>query len=457
MKKRMRLSPKNKIQLSIRFRLLAIASVFVLAAVVTILYFVFDSNKEIIALHEQNITDRFGFYRSIEAIDMIEEREADLHHIPITVILEHSDFKSKNLGGRLFDPSARDLIFTRKGNRIPLKSQIEDYDASRGLVNATVWIDTLKKNEKPVLDVYYSASGIHAITPPFAGYNLNISMNEGLVAHIGPQRISAIAVGTFKANGLMGNGRGFSNERGDYLQYTLNAKNTFDNGFTMSAWIYPELRNQSQIIYGYNDLAGAEVHVGINKHNTIFIKLIKKGEEQLFAAMNGRLNFNQWSHITLVSNVKENEIILHMNGEEILVAKTKETPGRPETLFLGRSRQNATEGFTGIVDQVELLPEVKSLTWSKFSYNSAIHPISQWTYGIENSSKTNTSQRETTRNALRHEAGKNTPQNSIKFQTLQPRSNIHKTPATVSSSATLMQQKLQQIQQKVRKEDFAKN
>ncbi|MFN5371914.1 MAG: hypothetical protein ACK5B6_10665, partial [Bacteroidia bacterium] len=83
MKKRMRLSPQNKIKLSVRFKLITLASVFFLATIILVLYFVFDSKKKIIAEDIQNITDRFGFYRSIEAVDFIANEESDLYQVPI--------------------------------------------------------------------------------------------------------------------------------------------------------------------------------------------------------------------------------------------------------------------------------------------------------------------------------------------------------------------------------------
>ena len=457
MKKRMRLSPQNKIKLSVRFRLITVASVFFLATIILVLYFVFGGKKKIIAEDIQNITDRFGFYRSIEAVDFVANEESDLYQVPINVMLEHTDFKSKNFGGRLFDPSARDLIFVRNGSKIPLKSQIEDYDAARGFVHATVWIDTLKKNEKPFFDVYYSLTESKAISTPVIGNNLLISMNEGLSGYKGSERITANVAGTFKADGLMGNGRGFSNERGDYLHYKLSTKNDLVNGFTLSTWIYPELKNQNQIICGYHDLAGTELLIGVNKQNAIFIKLNNKDEEIFLNGIEHTLNVNQWSYVALTNDVKNKTIALFINGNEILSTKTNQALGYPIALFFGRSRQNAADGFTGIIDQIELLSELKSKTWSKFAYNNAMHPISQWTYGSSNAPKINSSGRETTRQAVKKDEGKSRQANEIKFQTQKQRANSKESTATVSSSATLMQQKLQQIQQKVQKEELAKN
>ena len=457
MKKRMRLSPQNKLKLSVRFRLIALASVFFLATIILVLYFVFDGKKKIIAEDIQNITDRFGFYRSIEAVDFIANTESDLYQVPINVMLEHTDFKSKNFGGRLFDPTARDLIFVRYGSKIPLKSQIEDYDAVRGFVHATVWIDTLKKNEKPFFDVYYSLTESHTNLAPATDNNLLISMNEGLSGNKGTERVTANAAGSFKADGLLGNGRGFSNERGDYVLYKLSTKNDHVNGFTLSAWIYPELKNLNQIICGYNDLAGTELHIGVNNQNAIFIKLNNKGEEIFLNGIEHTLNINQWSHVALTNDIKNKTIALFIDGNEILSTKIIQNLGYPTALFFGRSRQNAADGFTGIIDQIELLAELKSQTWSKFAYNNAMHPISQWTYGSSNAPKINSIVRETTRQAIKKDEGKSQQANEIKFQTQKQRASSKESTATVSSSATLMQQKLQQIQQKVRKEELAKN
>lgn len=457
MKKRMRLSSKNKLKLSVRFKLITLASVLFLATIILVLFFVFDSKKKIIAEDIQNITDRFGFYRSIEAVDFIANEESDLYQVPINVMLEHTDFKSKNFGGRLFDPSARDLIFVQNGSKKQLKSQIEDYDAARGFVHATVWIDTLKKNENLSLDVYYSSTESNAISKLGIGNNLLISMNDGLSAYNGLERITANAAGTFKANGLMGNGRGFSNERGDYLHYNLSPKNAPAKGFTLCAWIYPELKNQSQIICGYNDLMGTELNIGINKQNAFFIKLNNKGEEVLLNGIEQKLNVNQWSHLALVGDVTHKTITLFINGNEILSTKTNQALGYPTTLFWGRSRQNAADGFTGIIDQIELLTETKNKIWSTFAYNNAMHPISQWTYGASHVPKVNSIARETTRQAIKKNEGESHRVNEIKFQTQKQRANSIETTATVSSSATRMQQKLQQIQQKVQNETLAKN
>jgi len=457
MKKRMRLSPKNKIQLSVRLRLIAIASVFLLAAIVFGLYFFFDSNKKIEAATEQNLTERFAFYRSVEAIDVQGNDASDLYQIPVNVILEHTDFKSVNFGGRLFDPSARDLIFTRIGSKTPLKSQIEDYDATRGIVHATVWIDTLKRNEKPRFDIYYSQTATNLAAPPFTGNNLVISMNDGISGNKGPERILATAVGTFKANGLMGHGRGFSNERGDYLHYKINSKNALETHYTLSTWIYPELKNQSQVIGGFTDLAGSELIIGLNKQNAIFIKLIHNEEEIILNGIDQKLNVNQWSHLALTSDVKSKSIHLFLNGTEIITAALNYTPGYPTTLYFGRSKQHAADGFTGIIDQIELQNEAKNKSWCSFTYRNAMQPASQWTYGASTSAKMKRTSSEATRKSLSNSNRGTHNDNALKFQTQKQRENSKESTTTVSSSATIMQQKLQQIQENVRKEELAKN
>jgi hypothetical protein len=161
--------------------------------------------------------------------------------------------------------------------------------------------------------------------------------------------------------------------------------------------------------------------------------------------------------VVLTNDVKKKTIALFINGNEILSTKTNQVLSYPIALFFGRSRQNAADGFTGIIDQIELLSELKSKTWSKFAYNNAMHPISQWTYGSSNTPKINNSGRETTRQAVKKDEGKSRQANEIKFQTQKQRASSIESTATVSSSATLMQQKLQQIQQKVQKEALAKN
>ncbi len=458
MKKRMRLSPKNKVKLSVRNRLIAIASVFFIAATVTVLYFVFDSNKEIIALPEQNFTDRFGFYRSIEAADFVVNEESDLYHIPFTVILEHNDFKSKNFGGRLFDASARDLIFTRNGQKIPLKSQIESYDATHGFIHATVWIDTLRKSEKPNFDVYYALAG-SILNPPFFSSpgNLLISMNEGLTGFRGLERLSANASGTFKANGLMGNGRGFSNERGDYVQYNLTNNRVFQDGFTLSTWVFPELKNQSQIICGYSDLTGTDLYIGINKQNVLFIQLKNQEAEVLVSGLDEKLTFNQWSHLALACDPQNKTIKLYLNGSEILHDETHSIIGSPAALFFGRSRQNASDGFTGIVDQIELIGDIKNKDWCTFTFNNAINPCAQWTYGSAETNKPDKRQLDATRTTLNEKVNTANAITESKFQIQKKRESISENASTVSSSATLMQQKLQAIQQKVREAELAKN
>ncbi len=457
MKKRMRLSPKNKIQLSVRFRLLALASVFVLAAIVFGLYIFFDSNKEIVASTVQNFTERFAFYRSIEAIDVEGNEESDLYQIPVNVILEHNDFKAINAGGRLFDPSARDLVFTRRGNKTPLKSQIEDYDASRGIVHATVWIDTLMKNENPHFDIYYSQASNNAASLPFTGNNLVISMNDGISGHKGPERINATAVGTFKANGLMGHGRGFSNERGDYLQYNINPKNALETQYTLCTWIYPELKNQSQVLGGFKDLTGTELNIGINNQNAVFIKIIQKGEEIILNGMDQKLNVNQWSHLALTADVKTKSLHLFLNGVEIVSTALNHTLGYPTTLYFGRSKQNAADGFTGIIDQIELQNDAKNKSWCTFAFSNAMQPLSQWTYGASTSPQIKRTSSDETRKSLSNTNRNTHQENLLKFQTQKQRESSKENTITVSSSATILQQKLQQIQEKVRKEELAKN
>jgi hypothetical protein len=71
--------------------------------------------------------------------------------------------------------------------------------------------------------------------------------------------------------------------------------------------------------------------------------------------------------------------------------------------------------------------------------------------------KVNSIARETTRQAIKKNEGESHRVNEIKFQTQKQRASSIETTATVSSSATRMQQKLQQIQQKVQNETLAKN
>jgi hypothetical protein len=445
MKKRMRLSPQNKVKLSVRIKLITLATAFVVVAIVGAMYFIFGNRKKSIAAEEQQYIERFGFYRTLNTESNLST-ESTLTLAPFSIIIEHSDFKSKNYGGRLFDASARDLVFVRKGTQNPLKSQIESYDATRGLIHATVWLDSLLKEEKPEFEVYYSGAGSYF--PPYisAANSLLISMNDGISGNYGAERIAAQAAGTFKANGLFGNGRGFSNERGDFLQYKLQQKAIFQNGFTLSTWIFPELKNQNQVFGGFRDLIGNEIYWGIDTQNRLYLKAVNKNEESIQKISNSKLGINEWSHVVLRCDAQNKLLQVLLNGNEILSEEINTGVFAPATLFFGRSNPQTADGFTGILDQIELIPALQNAAWCKFVYTNSVNPVSQWRYGVANSPIKNGKRSTQTRNEIKSQQQKANESNNIRFQTQPKHERIQGAPLTVSSSAVILQTKMQQMQ-----------
>jgi hypothetical protein len=457
MKQRMRLSPKNKVKLSIRFRLLAFISVFVLAVLGYGLYLFFIRSGETVANKEIHYFERFGFYRTISASAFIPFEGEELHHVPISVILEHGDFKSQNYGGRLFDASARDLVFVKKGERNPLKSQIESYDAARGLIHATIWIDSLKQNEKPEFDVYYSGPGSYSIPFIETSKSLLISMNDGISGNYGVERISAMANGTFKTIGLLGNARGFSNERGDYLQYNLGNRAVFQQGFTLSLWIYPELKNQHQTLCGLNDLAGNAIRIELNNKNSLCIKLVHSGEETILLSQESKLPPNQWAQLSFSCDTRQKTVQLFLNGKEILNENSSFSMGIPVALYFGRSSQNASDGYTGSIDQVELIPEFLAADWNRFAYTFSAKPIADWNYGMANSTASSMKRVEHVRSELTKQGKSQATESSARYTLQKNLDNSYEAPLTVSSSAVIMQQKMQSLQQRAKNRDLSAN
>ena len=172
--------------------------------------------------------------------------------------------------------------------------------------------------------------------------------------------------------------------------------------------------------------------------------------------MGEKLTFNHWSHLALACDPQNKTIKLYLNGSEILNTETHAI-GSPAALFFGRSRQNASDGFTGIVDQIELIGDIKNKDWCTFTFNNAMHPYAQWTYGSAKTNKPDKRQLEATRTILNEKENTANATTESKFQIQKKRESISENASTVSSSATLMQQKLQAIQQKVREAELAKN
>lgn len=451
MKPRLQLKPKTKVRVSTRMRLITVGAAFaVLVATGFFLYYNFGTSSDSMAGKETQLPG-FGYRKKITFTGSLNRGNEMLLNFPLLLELNDPDLRYISNGGKMAHKRGYDLRITKADGVSELPSSIESYDPATGKCLVWVLVDSLKANQTPSFQLYYSKATLQTEPANLVWhdkFNGVWHFNNDLHAS-GNRKLRATSVGTLSAEGKIAGARKFSNENGDFAEYPFSEELNLRDAFTLSAWVYPEEKGRMQVIASnHGDVPGGYA-LYIDQNGMLNASFVNSAGKRITLDNIGGaevLETNRWHHVAVAFSIASGKLQTFVNGIADRLLITREAPALTSSpLLIGREKFNEKSGFTGRIDELKISATARTQAWLATEYYTQENSLSLFRLGAEEPLQMDAASIEKNRQALQKidtdQATAATRMNTLRANRPNPEEN----PATVTSSAQQMRDKMNNI------------
>lgn len=317
---------------------------------------------------------------------------------PVLISLNDPDLRylaEQCNNNKLFSPTGLDISFAAaSAPENTLKFQLDTYDPVAGTLNCWVNIPALTASgsaaANTVIYLYYGSNihhdpwGTNATatwTSVMKLWHMNLD-----AAPASSRNAKAISVAEMaKGTGIM-NGTNFvAGKIGAALKLngsneSMNASRDSSATFTISAWIKLNKVDNEQVLISNDSIGVGGYTIKVNAAGKLIFDVKKGAGTVSTISPNMILLANQWYNIAISRDGKLKEI--YINGK-IAISQTKtDGVGIGGRISIGRSKQN-DRFFGGLIDELRISDQVKSVDWLRTEYNNQNDPASFYVIGAE--------------------------------------------------------------------------
>jgi len=451
MKPRLQLKPKSTVRVSTRMRLIAAGAA--LAILVTTGFFVYDFfyRTDDARASDHSRLPGYAWRKSLKMTLAPNTSGALMRNFPVFVQVQDPDLKHLSAGGKVSHRRGFDIRFTKADGFSMLPSFNEVYDPQTGKLGAWVLLDSLRQGESPELFLYFSNSAIQADAP-----NLVFQGEYAAVFHLhrnlhseGTLKVRANHSGTIDAEGQLGDAKAFNATNGDYADYGYQQKLDLPGEIGLSCWIYPDKLGKEQVIAGnMGDAPGGyrwvlqadgTLDFGFSNAAGQFIHLTQgKGE---------KLEAGKWNFVAATWSKEKRSIQTYVNGISDRSMSTIEIPASTASAWvLGNDRFRENVGFSGRIDEFRISAKAWPQSWLAAEYQVLVQAASAFRASASESMQLDAASLEANRKAMKAgEAQQLELARQKNTLEAQKSKGSEVAPATVSSSAQIMQQRMNRM------------
>ncbi len=318
---------------------------------------------------------------------------ADVIGFPVLVRLDGRDsavFTAAKAGGA-------DLRFTKEGDVVRLKHQVDTWDAAGRMASVWVLVDTVKGNNKTQkirmhwgkADAADSSSGSAVFTTANGFFNVwhlgdatGISPRPSAVTGGDPAVPENFPAGYAPVDGLIGKAEslrgGIPPDVSD--RFTLGSGtgySSWESGFTFSVWAKPlDVQNHSPFFSSSNGYAvgASDVIIIGRQESTDLIKFRVRTGSGSYSGPNtaGDILLDQWQHFAFTRGGNTGTARIYRNGVEVIANETMAAfavTARPNN-YLGGSFSPNDNNYSGLLDEARLSKVARSANWLKLEYEN---------------------------------------------------------------------------------------
>jgi len=464
MRKRLQLKPKTKVTVSTRLRLVIIVSSFaIVVAVGVILYYQFGDVEDSLANQENALPD-FNYRKKLTYSKDIVKGNELLLNFPVLINLIDADLRAANRGGKIIHPKGFDIRFTKADGKTVLPAQVESFNPNTGEVNVWVVLDTLSSKSNNQLYMYYSNATIkNELANVLWSDNVKgVWHFNGDVNAKNNRKLKATTIGTSEAKGKIGAGRLFSSSAKNCASFDYSEELDTKGDFTLSAWIYLNEKGREQVIVSNQGDSPGGYRLFINKNNQLAIDFINTAGKRISTSgVEGaeKLELNRWYFVAGVYNASLNQLQTYVDGifdKSIVVSDAPATTS--SSLQIGRDQFNDNSYFNGILDELKVTAAIRTQSWLATEFYNQFAPKSLFSLGAAEDLNMSAEARLRNKQAM-GENDKQELKNQVNANNQEAKklNGASGNPNAVSSSAEVIQARLNNIKRVAKDNDKAQN
>ena len=464
MRKRFQLKPKTKVTVSTRIRLVIILTGFAIAAAVSfILYYQLGDVEDSWANKENVLTD-FNYRKKLTFSKDIVKGNEVLLNFPVLIQLTDADLKSANRGGKIIHPKGYDIRFTKSDGKSVLPTQIDSYNSNTGEIIAWVLLDTLSLKSSNEIFMYYSNATIKKELAN-ALWSDNVKgvwhFNGDLNAK-NNRKLKATTIGTTNTIGKIGAGRLFSAATKNCASFDYSEELDIKGDFTLSAWIYLNEKGREQVIVSNQGGNQGGYRLFINKDNQVAVDFINYAGKRIGTRGNAdaeKLELNRWYFVAGVYNASLNQLQTYVDGIFEQSLAISDAPAlTSSSLQIGRDQFNDNSYFNGILDELKITAAFRTQSWLATEFYNQISPKTLFSFGAtENLNMSDVARLRNKKAMGENDLHELKNQQNANKQQAKKLNSVAVNPNAVSSSAEVIQARLNNIKRVAKEKEKTKN
>ena len=464
MRKRLQFKPKTKVTVSTRIRLVVIVSSFaIIVAVGFILYYQFGDVEDSIA-NQENVLPDFNYRKKLTySKDFVKGNEV-LLNFPVLINLTDPDLRAVSRGGKIIHPKGYDIRFTKADGKSLLPAQVESFNPNTGELNVWVLLDTLSLKSNNQLYMYYSNAVIkNELANVLWSDNIKgVWHCSGDLNAKNNRKLKATTIGTAEAKGKIGAGRLFSSAAKNCASFDYCEELDIKGDFTLSAWIYMNEKGREQVIVSNQGDRPGGYRLLINKNNQLVIDFINTAGKRISTTgLEGaeKLEMNRWYFVAGVYNSSLNKLQTYVDGIFDKSLSLSDAPAYSSaSLQIGRDQFNEDSYFNGVLDEIKVTAAFRTQSWLATEFSNQIAPKTLFILGAAEYLNMSVESRLRNKQAM----GENDNQelkNQVNANNQQAKklNDAAGNPNAVSSSAEVLQARLNNIKRVAKDNDKAQN
>jgi len=321
--------------------------------------------------------------------------EADLYSFPMLFYLDVDNNLSENALN-----NGDDIAFILySDNETQLNHEIEVYDNTTGKLVAWVNLPKISSSEETKIWLYYGNPSSNNLENPSDVWDsnfrtvlhLNEAPNDMVQGHFDssknnnhgiPNNFQDGGGGSTDVAGKMGGGVYFGGDD-DWIEIPhSNSLISKDNELSLSAWVKLTTNPNSDAgVIVKSDGSNYNIHLGVqNDRKANFQVLTEKELSDLSSA--ATLEVNQWYYLYGIYNGITSKVYINkFEAGSKTINGLIESPSAP--LLIGRCALGDNRFFKGIIDEVRVSYEARSVDWFNTEYNNQNSPLTFYKIGDE--------------------------------------------------------------------------
>ena len=329
------------------------------------------------------------FYRRTITVDHTKVPNTDQSNFPLLVSGTYSYLATTANSGNVQNSNGFDVIFASDlGCTTKLNHEVESYNAATGAVNYWVKVPTLSHTSDSVI---YMCYGNSSVTTDQSNPTGVWDANYKGVWHLGngstlsgvdsTNQLNGTNHGATSVSGKVGGGAGFNGSQNISV-----GNNSLTSGITLEAWVYRTAANGFDIFadFGWNSTDGFVAMIGNTGTTHGFVKHAVQYVDSGVSSP-----ANTWQHIVWTVDADKKPRLFVNGSLRFTSTDTQALVASTHGGSLGSrldSSGNASQFFTGNVDEVRLSSTVRSADWIAAEYNNQNSPATFYSVSAATSS-----------------------------------------------------------------------